>query len=206
MSTTSAIGRSLPRVDGGEKVTGLTRFAGDLALPGMVHARLVLSPHAHARILGVETKAAATLPGVLGVFTGRDLGLARPDPTSRNKSPLAIDRVVFTGHPVVAVVAETAAIAEDAAALVEIEYDVQPAVVDAFEAMRSDAPRVRARDGGSGEEELAMHGAATGAQKLEEEVGPNVVTTQHFTRGDVAQGLGQADVVVEHRYTTPMVH
>jgi CO/xanthine dehydrogenase Mo-binding subunit len=51
-----------------------------------------------------------------------------------------------------------------------------------------------------------MHGAATGAQKLEEEVGPNVVTTQHFTRGDVAQGLGQADVVVEHRYTTPMVH
>jgi CO/xanthine dehydrogenase Mo-binding subunit len=72
--------------------------------------------------------------------------------------------------------------------------------------MSKDAPRVRARDGASGEEELAMHGAATGAQKLQENVGPNVVTTQHFTRGDLARGFADADVVVEHRYTTPMVH
>jgi CO/xanthine dehydrogenase Mo-binding subunit len=152
MPTTSAIGRSLRRVDGGEKVTGLTRFAADLALPGMVHARLVLSPHAHARIVRVDTKRAAAVPGVIGVFTGRDLGIAKPDPTSRNKSPLAIDRVVFTGHPVVAVVAETASIAEDAAALVAIEYDAQPAALDALDAMRKDAPRVRAREGASGEE------------------------------------------------------
>jgi CO/xanthine dehydrogenase Mo-binding subunit len=206
MPTTSAIGRSLRRVDGGEKVTGLTRFAADLALPGMVHARLVLSPHAHARIVRVDTKRAAAVPGVIGVFTGRDLGIAKPDPTSRNKSPLAIDRVVFTGHPVVAVVAETASVAEDAAALVEIEYDAQPAALDALDAMRKDAPRVRARDGASGEEELAMHGAATGAQKLDEEVGPNVVSTQHFTRGDLARGFAEADVTLESRYTTPMVH
>jgi CO/xanthine dehydrogenase Mo-binding subunit len=206
MSTTSAIGRPLRRIDGGEKVTGLTRFAADLALPGMVHTRLVLSPHAHARILSIETKAAATLPGVLGVFAARDLGLAKLDPASRSKSPLAVDRVVFTGQPVVAVVAETPSIAEDAAALVQIEYDVQPAAIDALEAMAKDAPRVRAHDGAGGEEELAMHGAATGAQKLEENVGPNVVTTQHFTRGDVGRGFADADVVVERRYTTPMVH
>ena len=62
MPTTSAIGRSLRRVDGGGKVTGLTRFAADLALPGMVHARLVLSPHAHARIVRVDTKRAAAVP------------------------------------------------------------------------------------------------------------------------------------------------
>jgi CO/xanthine dehydrogenase Mo-binding subunit len=167
MTTTSAIGRSIRRVDGGEKVTGLTRFAADLALPGMVHARLVLSPHAHARILGIETKRAAALPGVLGVFTGRDLGIPKLDASSRNKSPLAVDRVVFTGHPVVAVVAETPAIAEDAAGLVEIEYDAQPAVLDSRDAMRKDAPRVRTKEGASGEEELAMHGAATGAQKLQ---------------------------------------
>jgi CO/xanthine dehydrogenase Mo-binding subunit len=206
MPTDSVIGRSLRRVDGGEKVSGLTRFAADLALPGMVHARLVLSPHAHARILSIETKAAATLPGVLGVFTGRDLGIAKPDPTSRSKSPLAIDRVVFTGHPVVAVVAETPSIAEDAAALVEVEYDVQPAAVDALDAMRKDAPRVRSRDGASGEEELAMHGAATGARKLAEDVGPNVVSTQHFTRGDLTRGFADAEAIVERRYTTPMVH
>ncbi len=206
MPNESVIGRSLRRVDGGEKVTGLTRFAADLSLPGMLHARLVLSPHAHARILRVETKAAAARPGVVGVFTGRELGIATPDPTSRNKSPLAIERVVFTGHPVVAVVAETAAIAEDAAALVEVEYDPQPAALDTLDAMRKDAPRVRARDGASSEEELAMHGAATGAQKLAEDVGPNVVTTQHFTRGDLARGFAEAEVTVEGRYTTPMVH
>ncbi|HEX3176530.1 MAG TPA: xanthine dehydrogenase family protein molybdopterin-binding subunit [Methylomirabilota bacterium] len=206
MSTTSAIGRPLRRVDGGEKVTGLTRFAADLALPGMVHARLVLSPYAHARIVRIDTKAAAAVPGVLGVFTGRDLGLPRLDSSSRNKSPLAVDRVLFAGHPVVAVVADTPAIADDAAALVDIEYDVQPAAVEALDAMRKDAPRVRVSDGGSGEEELAMHGAATGGQKLQEDVGPNVVSTQHFTRGDATRGLAEADVVVEHRFTTPMVH
>ena len=206
MSTGSIIGRSLPRVDGGEKVTGLTRFAADLSLPGMLHARLVLSPHPHARIVSVDTGAAAALPGVVGVFTGRDLGMAAPDPSSRNRSPLAIDRVVFTGHPVVAVVAESTAIAEDAADLVAVEYETQPAALDPREAMSKDAPRVRAREGAGGEEELAMHGAATGAQKLDEEVGPNVVTTQHFTRGDLSRGFAEADVVVARRYTTPMVH
>ena len=204
--TTSAIGRSLRRVDGGEKITGLTRFAADLSLPGMVHARLVLSPHAHARITSIETKTAAALPGVLGVFTAANLGMAKTDPTSRSKSPLAVERALFAGHPVVAVVAETAAIAEDAAALVDVEYEVLPAAVDVLDAMRKDAPRVRAAGGGDGEAELAMHGAATGAAKLAEDVGPNVVSTQHFTRGDLATGFAQAEVVVERRYTTPVVH
>jgi hypothetical protein len=95
----SVIGRSLRRPDGPQKVSGLTRFAGDVRLPGMAHARLVVSPHAHARILSIESKAAAALPGVLGVFTGRDLPIAKPDPGSRNRSPLAHDRVVFNGHP-----------------------------------------------------------------------------------------------------------
>jgi CO/xanthine dehydrogenase Mo-binding subunit len=204
--TTSSIGRSIRRVDGGEKITGLTRFAADLSLPGMVHARLVLSPHAHARITSIETKTAAAVPGVLGVFTAADLGLAKTDATSRSKSPLAAERALFAGHPVVAVVGETAAIAEDAAMLVEVEYDVLPAAVDVLDAMRKDAPRVRAASGASGEEELAMHGAATGAAKLAEDVGPNVVSTQHFTRGDLAKGFADAEVVVERRYTTPVVH
>jgi CO/xanthine dehydrogenase Mo-binding subunit len=204
--TTSSIGRSIRRVDGGEKITGLTRFAADLSLPGMVHARLVLSPHAHARITSIETKTAAAVPGVLGVFTAADLGLAKIDPTSRSKSPLAAERALFAGHPVVAVVAETAAIAEDAAALVEVEYEVLPAAVDVLDAMRQDAPRVRAASGASGEEELAMHGAATGAAKLAEDVGPNVVSTQHFTRGELTTGFADAEVVVERRYTTPVVH
>ena len=207
MPTSSAIGRSLPRLDGGEKVSGLTRYAADIRLPGVLHARLVLSPHAHARILGIDGKAAAALPGVVGVFGGRDLPLAKPDPTDRGRCPLAIDRAVFTGHPVAAVVAETEAIAEDAAALVEVEYEALPASVDLLAAMRPDAPRVREPgEGASGEAALAAHGAAVGGERLAEATGPNVVSTQHFTRGDLAAGFAEADLVIERRYTTPMVH
>jgi CO/xanthine dehydrogenase Mo-binding subunit len=202
----SSIGRSVRRLDGGEKVTGLTRFAGDLQLPRMLHARLVLSPHAHARIARVDRSEAAARPGVLGVFAAADLGLANVDPTARSKSPLALGHALFVGHPVAAVVAETAAIAEDAAALVEVEYEPLPAALDARGAMRLDAPRVRAAAGAGGEAELAMHGAATGGEQLREAVGPNVVSTQRFHRGDLARGFAEADVVVERRFETPMVH
>ena len=69
------IGRSPPRPDGPAKVAGVTRYAGDVRLPGLLHARLVLSPHAHARIVRVEATAATAMPGVVGVFTARDLPL-----------------------------------------------------------------------------------------------------------------------------------
>jgi CO/xanthine dehydrogenase Mo-binding subunit len=206
MAERSLIGQSIRRLDGGEKVAGLTQYAGDVRLPGLVHGRLVLSPHAHARIVRIETKAAAAVPGVLGVFTARDLDLAKADPTSRTKSPLASGRVLFVGHPVAVVVAESDAVAEDAAGLVEVEYDVLAPAVDVTHAMRKDAPRVREAAGATGEEELAMHGAATGGQQVKEDVGPNVVNTQQFRRGDLAQGFAAADVVLERRYTTPMVH
>jgi CO/xanthine dehydrogenase Mo-binding subunit len=206
MTHGSPIGRSVRRLDGGEKVTGLTRFAGDVQLPGMLHARLVLSPHAHARIARVDGQAAAARPGVLGVFAAADLGLAKIDPTVRTKSPLALDYTMFVGHPVVAVVAETAAIAEDAAALVEVEYEPLPAALDPLGAMRQGAPSVRPGAGAAGEAELGMHGAAAGGEQIHEAVGPNVVSTQRFHRGDVARGFAEAEVVVERRFETPMVH
>src|SRR5262245_52264808 len=142
MTQSSAIGRSVRRLDGGEKVTGVTRYAGDLQLPHMLHARLVLSPHAHARIVRIDGSQARSRPGVLGVFAAADLGLAGTDPNARSKAPLAIDHALFVGHPVAAVVAETAAIAEDAAALVDVDYEPRPAALDALHAMRQDAPRV----------------------------------------------------------------
>jgi CO/xanthine dehydrogenase Mo-binding subunit len=69
MAAQSSVGRSLPRVEGGEKVAGLTRYASDVQLPGMLHVRLVLSPHAHARVVAVDARDAAALPGVVRVFT-----------------------------------------------------------------------------------------------------------------------------------------
>ena len=97
MSTTSNLGRSVPRVDGGEKVSGLTRFAADVMLPGLLHARLVTSPHPHARVVSVDTAAARSVPGVVGVFTGRDLPLARPKAASRNLAPLALEEAWAMG-------------------------------------------------------------------------------------------------------------
>ena len=206
MPDSAVIGRSLPRVDGGEKVTGVTRYAGDLRPPGLAHARLVLSPHAHARIVRIDAAAARGVPGVLGVFTGQDLPIPSPDPAERNRAPLALGRVVFDGHPVVAVVAETEAIAEDAAALVRVEYEPLPVVSDPLAAMRPDAPRVREHVREEKDEELAMHGAEPGAGARAEDQAPNVASTVAFTRGDVEAGLREADVVLERRYRTPIVH
>ena len=203
----SAIGRALPRLDGAEKVSGLTRYAGDVRVPGMLHARLVLSPHAHARIVKIDGRAASALPGVVGVFSARDLPLAEPDPSDRNRSPLAIDRVVFNGHPVVAVVAESEALAEDAAALVQVEYEELPAALDPLDAMRADAPRVsEPGDAESDEAELAMHGASPGGGSLDEPTAPNIASTIHLRRGDAAAAMREADVVVERTYRTSMVH
>src|SRR5205814_10654139 len=114
MSVPSVIGQSIPRVDGREKTAGLTRFAADVVLPGMLHARLVTSPHPHARVVSIDTSAASALPGVVGIFSGRDLPIPKPRASSRNRAPLALDEVFFCGHPVVAVVAESEAIATDA--------------------------------------------------------------------------------------------
>jgi len=175
-------------------------------VPGMLHARLVTSPHAHARIVSIDTSAARAVPGVVGVFGGRDLPLTRPHPSSRNKAPLALEEVFFAGHPVVAVVAETEAIAADAAALVTVEWQELSAVTDLMEAMKPDAPRVGPEEPGDSEEELSMHGAEAGAADETEPKAPNVATTSHLERGDVAAGLRQADVVVERVYTTSMVH
>jgi CO/xanthine dehydrogenase Mo-binding subunit len=207
MSELSILGRSVPRVDGADKVLGATRYAADLKLPAMAHARLVLSPHPHARIRGIDGSDARRVPGVLAVLGAGDLGLPRLDPTSRSRCPLAVDRVLFTGHPVAVVVAETEAAAEDAAQRVAVDYEPLPAVLDPLEAMRPDAPRVREATGGdAGQESLAAHGAAVGGEAVDEATGPNVVSTTRFARGDVEAGLAAAHVVLKRRYATPVVH
>jgi len=207
VTSLSAIGQSVPRLDGREKATGATRYAGDLRLPGMLHARLVLSPHAHARIVRIDGSTAAAQPGVVGVFTGHDLPLVKADPTDRGRCPLAIGRVVFVGHPVAAVVAETEAQAEDAAQLVRVEYEALPAAVDPLAAMRPDAPRVREPGAGrASDEALAAHGAVVAGQGVAGPAAPNVASTTEFTRGDVERGLAEATVVIERTYRTSMLH
>src|SRR5437764_13745158 len=107
------VGTSLPRQDGPDKVAGRARYAGDQVVPGMLYARLVLSPYAHARILNIDTSAALAVPGVVAVFTAETLGMAQADTPSRPQTTLAGHEGVRCGHPVPSVVGVTEASAEE---------------------------------------------------------------------------------------------
>jgi CO/xanthine dehydrogenase Mo-binding subunit len=114
---TGAIGRSIPRVDGRPKVTGRARFAADIGVRGLLHARPVLALPAHATIEGIDTAAALAVPGVVAVLTAADLPMVTHG-TERIHEPLARREILWAGQPVALVVAETAEAAADAAALV----------------------------------------------------------------------------------------
>jgi len=171
------VGTSLPRQDGPDKITGRVRYAGDQVLPGMLYARLVLSPYAHARILKIDTSFALTVPGVVAVFTAEMLGMAQADTLSRAQSPLAVHEVVWCGHPVAIVVGETEASAEDGATAVEVDYEPLPAVIDPETIMKADSS----------------------LEKSSSQIPP-------LKTGDIESGLREAEVVVECSYRTHPVH
>jgi CO/xanthine dehydrogenase Mo-binding subunit len=203
-TTYATIGKSIPRTDGERKVTGQARYTADLQLQGLLHARLVLSPHPHALILKVDCEAARSVPGVVAVFTGEDLPTGGPDSLSRNRRPLAVDRVHVDGEPVAVVVAESVEIAQDAADLIEVEYEVLPAVTDPELSLAKDSPLVRQPKAGQDTAEATAHAAVSGEAAAE--TTPNTAGSTHLQRGDVEAGLAEADVVIERTYRTSWVH
>ncbi|HEY3229489.1 MAG TPA: molybdopterin cofactor-binding domain-containing protein, partial [Roseiflexaceae bacterium] len=134
--TFSVIGAPLPKVDAIGKVTGRTLYADDLMLPRMLYGKLLRSPHPHARILAIDTSRALELPGVLAVITGADLpqkfGIL---PSSQDEHALAPDKVRYVGDPVATVAAIDPDIAEQAVKLIEVEYEVLPALMSIEEAL-----------------------------------------------------------------------
>ena len=190
------IGTRPVRPDGVEKVTGRANFGADHALPGMLHGKVVRSPHAHAHIRAIDTDAAAAMPGVLAVITAADFPDRAAFSAGRkrfNDNLLASDKVLYHGHAVAAVAATSPALAEAAAQAVEVDYEVLDAVTDALAAMRPDAPVLH--------DDLFTDG-------LEETptTPSNVVKRQVIARGDVDAGFAKADVMVERTFVTPMVH
>ncbi|HCL63426.1 MAG TPA: xanthine dehydrogenase family protein molybdopterin-binding subunit [Rhizobium sp.] len=185
------IGKPLARKEDKRLITGQGRYLDDIVVPNALHVSFVRSPHAHARILGISADAARDLPGVTGVFTGEDLDrwtsrlrLAPPidglHPTEIETLP--IDKVRFHGDPVAVVVARDRYVAEDAAELVEVEYEVLPAIASLDSAFAPDAALV------------------------DETLPSNLVSHQTFSAGNVAQRRGEAHAVVEasfyqHRQT-----
>src|SRR5437660_689785 len=201
------VGRRTKRTDAPERLTGQIRFTNDLALPGALHCRFVRSPYAAAKIVSVDATEARSLPGVVAVLTARDLPVADISAAVEGRSILlALDRVWHAGQPVVAVLGETEAAAEDGAGAVQVDYEPLEPVVDMSTAMDPDAPVVREQREVN-PEELAMHGAAPqGSQAGDEPRAPNVASRIRFERGDVEQGFQQSDVVVEREFRTSWVH
>ncbi|RLC83998.1 MAG: xanthine dehydrogenase family protein molybdopterin-binding subunit [Chloroflexi bacterium] len=139
-NTTDPVGKSVPRIDIHEKVTGAAVFADDMQFgPGLYYGRLVRSPHAHALIKRIDASKALELPGVKAVVTGRDVN-ARIGLYLIDRPVFAIDRVRVVGEAVAGVVATSEEIAEQATRLVEVEYEELPAVFDPVEAAQPDAP------------------------------------------------------------------
>ncbi len=138
------VGQRVIRIDSLDKATGQARYTADLTLPRMLHAKVLRSPHAHARILNIDTSRAERLPGVKAVVTGSDTagerwGVFR---YTRDQQLLTVDKVRYIGEDVAAVAAEDEDTAREALELIEVDYDVLPAVFDPIEAMQEGAPQI----------------------------------------------------------------
>jgi len=195
--------RGRRRQEGGEKVTGATRFTADLELSGLLHVQLVVSQAPSARIRGIETSAARSAPGVIDVITSREL----PETDSAGPDvPLAKDRVFYLGQPVVAIVAQTEAAAADAAALVEIDYEETSPVLDAAAAMGDSSPLVLDQAEEASDEDASIHGAAAADDQAPAERPRNVTGVANLKRGEVDADLKRADIVVRQSYRFAAAH
>src|SRR5713101_724683 len=143
MATLTKIGRRVSRLDGPSKVTGEQMYVADIKVARLLHAKILRSPYAHANILRIDTSRARAYPGVAGVFTAQDIHGLLEEPPTRAHNVLARREIFFYGQPVAAVLAEDPSVAEEAANLIEVEYEELPAVVDVEEAMKDGSPLAR---------------------------------------------------------------
>lgn len=201
------IGQRIPLRDGHLKVTGRLKFGADQRLSDLLHARLVLSPYAHGRIRRIDPTRARSIPGVVAVVTAADLPWFQREPESHARALLAWERVVYYGQPVAVVLAESEAAAADGAAQVEVEIDPLPVVVDPLAAMSETAPRIWPGGRPGVRADAGAHAADVGGGKEGRPTLPgNVSDHVRYTRGDVAQGFREADLVLELTYRTSAVH
>jgi len=180
-------GQSVKRFEDPRLLTGQGTFLDDLKLPGMLHAAILRSPHAHAHITSIDTAAARHAPGVVAVLTAEDLeGVVESIPTRRETEAeelrppvhpvLARDKVCYVGQPIAIVVAQDLALAQDARALIQVDYAPLSPVVDPVEAMQADAPIVH------------------------QELGTNIALRTLNAGGDVEAAFAQATHVVRQHY------
>ena len=197
------VGTRPVRPDGVPKVTGAAKFGADYHLPGMLYAKVLRSPHAHARIRSVDTSRAEALPGVKAVMTGSDLpdhpfAYVGPDRLAVNfwhvtRNIMAREKVLYEGHAVAAVAAISMSIANRALALIDVDYEVLPHVIDVEEAMAEDAPLLF--------EDMFTRGVDPAPDRAS-----NVSKRVGFEIGDLDAGFAEADEIVEKHYRTAPIH
>jgi CO/xanthine dehydrogenase Mo-binding subunit len=197
--TPSQVGRSVARVDAGEKLRGQAQFVGDLVVPRMLHGHVLRSPVAHARIVSIDPTPSEQMPGVACVLLGRDLDDIEPyyGHAIKDRPIVAIDRVRFAGEPVAAVAAEDPATAAAAAQAIKVEYEEQAPVLTLDEALAEGAPQLH--------EGPMRVGLFHGLGELREREG-NVCYRYRIDRGEIEATLDHADIVVEGEYTYPAVY
>src|SRR5438874_3774303 len=191
----AVLGRPIPRVEGPDKVTGRAHYTADVVPPNTLWARNVLSPLPHARIVSIDTSRALRVPGVRAVLTAADIPFKRIGRRLKDYPVLAKDRVLFVGERVAVVAAEDRDAAEEAALLIDVEYEELPAVFDPLEALGPNAPILHP--------ELRSY---EGFPQYIPENLRNVCARMDTTRGDLAAGFAQADLVLEHAFTTGTMH
>jgi len=194
------IGTRPIRHDGVDKVTGRAKYGADYTFPGMLHGKVLRSPHAHANIKSINIDKALKLPGVKAIVTSKDLPHAEDkleqagemvvNPMYLSMNILAHEKVLYDGHAIAAVAATSPHIAEEALRLIEVEYEVLPPVMTVDVATRPGAPillkDLRNKEEGDKQTNVAQH--------------------YQFKRGDVAAGFKTADFVIEREFNTAMVH
>ena len=197
------------RHDAYDKVTGAAKFGADINMPGMLHGKVLRSPHSHARIRSISTSKAEALPGVMAVATSADFPVikARPldyenfqgNPRLMAENILANDKALYRGHAVAAVAATSPHVAEQALDLIEVEYEVLPTVLTWRDAMEADAAVLHENMTTRFREDRAGPGQDTGVKG-------NVAGHLQHKLGDVEKGFSEADVILEREYETQTVH
>ena len=171
------IGKRIAKLDAPDKASGKTRYIDDLNLPGQLHAKILRSSRVHARIVRIDTRRARALPGVHAVLTAADVPYQRPlGIVAKDHMPLKGDKVRSLRDEIAAVAADTIEIAEEALALIDVEYEDLPIVADPHAALAPGAPAVHAQHP------------------------DNITTTWDYAQGDVAQGEAASDVVIEDAF------
>jgi CO/xanthine dehydrogenase Mo-binding subunit len=187
------LGRSVPRVDAVDKVTGAAQYVADIRLPNTLHMRVLRSTQAHARLVEVDTRQAEEVPGLVAAITGRGCPYIFGS-CIFDQPPMAADKVRFVGEPVAAVIGRSQDAALEAVELIQVKYEPLPAVFDPREAMAPEAPLLH--------EGLGQYRCAP---SFHPRPGSNIFHHYKLRKGNVAKGLQQAELVVENHFQFPHI-